>query len=385
MRRKITIFGFFSEDSGLTCFIKTNYHALVAEGYDFNIINTANYRPARELKRLGTYYEVPFYFSDINGRNFFQKRKNFIRELKDILEECRNTSQTIHLYLNTLCDPISIILAHKANFNRIITHAYADYTNIFNIAEKQLQYVGRKMVEKYATDYIAVTPEAANFFYSKKLQRSPKFSIIQNGIAVKKQRYHEEQNLYYRKRYGIDSKTFVIGNVGRFINSKNQVFLVECFDLFQKIYPNAKLVFIGDGPMIEDVRQRVYQLNLESKVIFTGYLENTEEVQNIFNVFAYPAISDGLSLSLLHSIANGAMAVVSNTQSQQLKELDGIVSLPIDNAQLWADEFYRLNQRRYNRSIQSEKIMSELIQHGFTISTVSRQLKKLYGRPQWED
>ena len=44
MRKRITVLGFFSEDIGLTCFFKTNYRALLADGYEFNIINIANYR-----------------------------------------------------------------------------------------------------------------------------------------------------------------------------------------------------------------------------------------------------------------------------------------------------------------------------------------------------
>lgn len=384
MRQKITVLGFFSEDSGLTCFFKTNYRALVAEGYGFNIINIANYRPARELKALGSYYEIPFYFSDINGRNFFQKRRNFNRELKRIYDQCKITSNTVHLYLNALCDSAPISLAHKANFNRIIVHAYADYSKMFNFAEKKLQLMGCKVVEKYATDFVAVSQEAADFFYYKKVQRRPSFRIIKNGIAVRKQRYHEEQNLYYRKKYEIDSKTFVIGNVGRFINAKNHSFLINSFNLFQKIYPNTKLVLIGDGPQIENVRQQVYQMHIEDKVVFTGFLENTEEVQNIFNVFAYPAICDSLSLSLLHSVANGAIPVISNTQSETgiIKEFD---TLALDDPQEWADEFHRLSQLKYNRSIQSEKMMTKLIESGYTVSTSAKQLRELYGAPQWED
>lgn len=385
MRQKITILGFFSEDNGLTSFINTNYRTLVAEGYEFNIINIANYRPARELKKFGTYYEVPFYFSDINFKNIVLKRRNFNHQLKKIYDSCCNTSSTIHLYLNSLCDPNPVTLAHKSGFERIILHAYADCSKTFNFAEKQLHRVGCKVSEKYITDFVAVNQKTANFFYSKHFQQNVNFKIIKNGIPVKKQRYHEEQNIYYRKRYEIDTNDFVIGNIGRFISAKNQIFLIESFNLFQKIYPNAKLVLIGDGPKIEDVRQRVYELHLENKVIFTGFLENTEEVQNIFNVFAYPAIYDELSLSTLHSLANGAIAVVSDQQELEANKFSTIIPIPLDDPQKWADEFHRLSQKRYNRSIQSEKSISELISMGYTTSTSTKNLMQLYGRLQWED
>ena len=385
MRKRITILGFFSEDSGLTCFFKTNYRILLTEGYEFNIINIASYRPARILSKFGNYYEVPFYFSELNSRSFLQKRRFFNKKLHHIYSECRLNSDTLHLYLGVLCDPILITDAHKVGFKRIIVEGYANLSHKLNLAEKQLQRIGGKMVELYATDYIAVNQSVANFFYSPKLQKSPRFKILKNGIAIRKQRYHEEQNIYYRKRYEIGEKDFVIGNVGRFTAIKNQFFLIKSFDLFQKIYPNTKLVLIGDGPRLEAMRQYVYQLHLEDKVIFTGFLENPDEVQNIFNIFAYPALLTDLSISLLHSVANGAFAVVSDVQAPEIQKLKSVTVLSLKDPQSWADEFHCLSQYKYDRSKQSYEATKELMSEGYGISSSTQQLRNLYGIINTED
>lgn len=385
MRKRITVLGFFSEDIGLTCFFKTNYRALLADGYEFNIINIANYRPARELKHFGNYYEVPFYFTDIKDKHFLRKRRTFNHQLHQVYRECLLNSDVIHLYLNMLCDPVPIVYARRLGFDRVIVHAYSNFEGTMNLTSRQLQKVGRRMAEVYGTDFLAVTQGAADFFFSSRIQRSPRFKLLPDGIAVRKQRYHEEQNIYYRKRYDINENDFVIGNIGRFIDVKNQSFLVDSFNLFQKINPNAKLVLIGDGPKLEEVRQKVYQLHLEGRVIFTGYLENTEEVQNIFDVFAYPAESGGLSLALLHSLANGAKAVVSQRQPAEVQTLGAVTALSIDNPQSWADEFHSLSLETNNRFEQSYSTMNELIEKGYTISTSTKLLRKLYGKPQLED
>ena len=284
-----------------------------------------------------------------------------------------------------LCDPVPIVYARRLGFDRVIVHAYSNFEGTMNLTSRQLQKVGRRMAEVYGTDFLAVTQGAADFFFSSRIQRSPRFKLLPDGIAVRKQRYHEEQNIYYRKRYDINENDFVIGNIGRFIDVKNQSFLVDSFNLFQKINPNAKLVLIGDGPKLEEVRQKVYQLHLEGRVIFTGYLENTEEVQNIFDVFAYPAESGGLSLALLHSLANGAKAVVSQRQPAEVQTLGAVTALSIDNPQSWADEFHSLSLETNNRFEQSYNTMNELIEKGYTISTSTKLLRKLYGKPQLED
>ena len=152
---------------------------------------------------------------------------------------------------------------------------------------------------------------------------------------------------------------------GRFIDVKNQSFLIDSFNLFQKINPNAKLVLIGDGPKLEEVRQKVYQLHLEGRVIFTGYLENTEEVQNIFDVFAYPAESGGLSLALLHQPCQWSESgLFRNGNRQKCKRWGAVTALSIDNPQSWADEFHSLSLETNNRFEQSYNTMNELIEKG---------------------
>lgn len=385
MRKRITILGFFSEDIGLTGFFKTNYRSLLADGYEFNIINIANYRPDRELKRFGNYYDVPFYFTDIKDKHFMRKRQAFNRQLHQVYRECLLSSDVIHLYLNMLCDPVPVTYARRLGFSRVIVHAYSNLEETLSLPSRQLHKIGRRMVEIYGTDFLAVTQGAADFFFSPRIQQSPRFKMLPVGIAVRKQLYHKEQNIFYRKRYDINPDDFVIGNIGRFIDIKNQVFLIESFSRFQKINPNAKLVLIGDGPKLEEIRQKVYQMHLEDKVIFTGYVENTEEVQNIFDVFAYPSLSGGLSLSVLHCLANGALAVVSKEQPIEIQEFQTVSALSLDDPQLWADEFHSLSLKKVDRFEQSYMIMNELIEKGYTLSTSTKALRSLYGKPQLED
>ena len=102
-----------------------------------------------------------------------------------------------------LCDPVSIVYARRLGFDRVIVHAYSNLEGTMNLTSRQLQKVGRRMAEVYGTDFLAVTQGAADFFFSSRIQRSPRFKLLPDGIAVRKQRYHEEQNIYYRKRYDI--------------------------------------------------------------------------------------------------------------------------------------------------------------------------------------
>ena len=102
-------------------------------------------------------------------------------------------------------------------------------------------------------------------------------------------------------------------------------------------------------------------------------------------MFAYPAESGGLFLALLYSLANGTTTVVSQRQPAEIQTLSAVSSLSLDNPQSWADKFHSLSLETVNRFEQSYNTMNELIEKGYTISTSTKALRQLYGKPQWED
>ena len=72
-------------------------------------------------------------------------------------------------------------------------------------------------------------------------------------------------------------------------------------------------------------------------------------------------------------------------QPAEVQTLGAVTALSIDNPQSWADEFHSLSLEANNRFEQSYNTMNELIEKGYTISTSTKLLRKLYGKPQLED
>jgi len=65
-------------------------------------------------------------------------------------------------------------------------------------------------------------------------------------------------------------------HLGRLAEQKNPIATLHAFAIVHKLRPNARLTFIGDGPLRLELEQRVRALNLHDAVTLTGALPNKE-------------------------------------------------------------------------------------------------------------
>lgn len=88
----------------------------------------------------------------------------------------------------------------------------------------------------------------------------------------------------------------IILNVGRFISTKRQKFLIDVFD---KINPNDwKLLFLGDGPEFEETKKYAGTLKVADKITFLGNQKNVDYYYNRAKIFAFTSISEGFPNAL---------------------------------------------------------------------------------------
>ena len=74
-----------------------------------------------------------------------------------------------------------------------------------------------------------------------------------------------------RKRLGLEDK-LVMGFVGKFVKWDRLEFLIEVFSNLVIINKDARLLLVGDGDNIQDLKNHAQKLSLQDKVIFPGYV-----------------------------------------------------------------------------------------------------------------
>ena len=132
-----------------------------------------------------------------------------------------------------------------------------------------------------------------------------------------------------RGKYGLNSE-FVLF-VGTIEPRKNLSRLVSAFASVCGRHSGLLLVIAGmKGWMYDGLMAMVENLNLQSRVIFTGFVPEEEKPFLIAaaKVFAYPSLYEGFGIPVLEALACGIPTVTSNVSS--LPEVAGDAALTID-------------------------------------------------------
>ena len=61
---------------------------------------------------------------------------------------------------------------------------------------------------------------------------------------------------------------------GRFTKQKNYIYLVREFKKFLNVYPNEKLILIGDGELKKKIKNEILNNNLSNNVFLYDYTDN---------------------------------------------------------------------------------------------------------------
>ena len=123
------------------------------------------------------------------------------------------------------------------------------------------------LVKKYATLGIAVSKQAASSLFGPNWETDQRWQIMEYGINVNSfQKTVDKDSI--RKELGIPSNTFIVGHVGRFSEAKNHPFIIDVFTEILKIDSSIRLLLVGDGENLIDIKRLALRKEVEEKIIF---------------------------------------------------------------------------------------------------------------------
>ena len=139
-----------------------------------------------------------------------------------------------------------------------------------------------------------------------------KICVINNAIDLSA--FYEDDNIKQkiRKELGIENN-FVISHVARMSSEKNQLFMLDVFKEYLKTDKTAKLLFVGDGDLMSDLKDKAKLDGTIDNILFVGFKEKVADYHRAADVFLFPAIVEGLGLSLIEAQACGVPCVASST------------------------------------------------------------------------
>lgn len=180
---------------------------------------------------------------------------------------------------------------------------------------------------------------AAECYFGKKTVIQGDYEFIPNAIEVERFLFNKEIRKKLRKQYNLENR-HVIGHVGRFMAQKNHNFLLEVFIEYLKIDKKAVLVLLGDGELMNSIKKKVIQKNIEDKVIFIGNVSNVNEWYSTFDLFVLPSIWEGLPVVGIEAQASDLPCIFSTNITREIGLSNKVNFISLDSSiQEWIGAF----------------------------------------------
>lgn len=163
--------------------------------------------------------------------------------------------------------------------------------------------VAYKTIERclgYITDGIILVSEEEKKHALDMGLSSRKLFVVPNGIAPRAINLREEA----RQTLELRPDDLCIGFVGRYVHQKNPASLVKAFAHLPERLSHARLVMLGDGPLLPMLEELAEQSGVAPRITWvTG--EAGEAIMPAFDVFVMPSLYEGFPYVLLEAAAAG--------------------------------------------------------------------------------
>lgn len=329
---------------------------------DYIIDEDSLFIPTEEIEKAGiNIIIVPPY------QKIFDYQKSLIKIFKE------NQYDIVHSHENAL-SIFPLRAAKKAGIKVRIAHSHST-TNQKEKKKNALKQILRPFSKIYATDYMACSELAGRWLFGDKTFDQGKVYILNNAIDLSKFKYNEEVRKNKRKELEIDDDTFVIGHIGRFVQQKNHTFLIDVFNEVQKKKANAKLILVGQGPLKDEIENKVKNLNLENKVVFLGQREDVDELYQAFDCFVLPSLYEGLGMVLIEAQASGLPCIASTEIPDIARVTEKLKFVRLDeNIDYWKNSILKLSDLKNRKEDQLQDIQNRV----YNIEKEVEKLEILY-------
>ena len=121
----------------------------------------------------------------------------------------------------------------------------------------------------------------------------------------------------------------LVGYLGRIKRYKSVDHLIKAFAIVKRTLPDAKLIIIGDGDNLQDLKKLAKKLHLGESVEFKGFVDKEDKVKTLqkCHVVVNPSVKEGWGLTIIESNACGAPAVAADVPGLRDSVKDGKTGL----------------------------------------------------------
>ena len=300
-----------------------------------------------EIRNLGSQI---WYIEETNHIVSYLKH---IHKVQNFFKNHANNYDVIHLHSAIFSYPY-LYYAKKYGHNIRIIHVHSCAYGNTRLSSIRNQILSLPM--KYMADYYwACSNEAASIWFERR--NIANYTVIPNGIDVKKYERNNDVRKKYRVSLGIDDNEIIIGHISNMTEIKNLPFLLDLVNKLVHEHSNIRLLLVGKDILPGTVAEQIHKYNLYEKVINVGVRKDINNIIQTFDLCLMPSISEGYGIVPVEVQACGVPVVMS-------------IGFP--SIVCFAENAFRLD---LNTDLWLETIDSILSDCTYVDNTVSEQIK----------
>lgn len=288
-----------------------------------------------------------FHVRSLNPRYYLEYRQ----QVQKILDE--NHYDIIHSHLNANSS-IVLGIAKKMGVKCRIAHSHIDKTT--EGLKGMIKSVNKLFINSVSTSRFACSEQAGKWLFGRKVD----FKVFANAIDTSKFCFNETIRNDVRKSLNIGNDTIILGNIARFNIQKNHTFIIDVFAAFIKKHADARLLLLGEGELLDEIKNKTAALGLMDKVIFAGAVGNANEYLNAMDVFLFPSLFEGLGIVAIEAQTNGLPVVMNYTLPRELDITPLTHRLPLTSPLAeWADAIWKMATNKIDRTVWQPKVIDK--------------------------
>lgn len=197
--------------------------------------------------------------------------------------------------------------------------------------------------------------------------------ILNNAIDLDAFKYDANVRNAIRNQLKVSDDTILVGHIGRMAEQKNHMFIVDIAEQVVKQNSKVRFLLLGDGPLRNEIIQKIKEKQLEKYFIRPGVVPNTKDYYQAMDAFILPSLYEGLPVVGVEAQAAGLPTLVSTNVTPETLMTENITQCSIDNPVNWAKWILSAQGNRMDNFLHLEN-------EGFNIKKQVIVLANLYIR-----
>ena len=288
----------------------------------------------------------------------------------------------IHTHHPILLGQTAAVKARELNLPLVFTFhtQYREYSHYFPIPQETVQDIVKDTIVKWLGEFmqkcqhIVVPTESMRNILVKQYGLEERLTVIPTGIDLEPFEDADGQDIRKNRAWENDK---VLISIGRMASEKNWRTLLDASARAMQSCPDLRVVLVGDGPELKELKLYTEELGIANRVDFVGKVPFSQvpALLKAADMFGFASITETQGLVTLEAMAaglpivaveaTGTSDVVEDGKEGLLTSNDSaelaraIIALACDDRRMQAFKIATLKKARtYDIRLQAEKLVN---------------------------